>query len=565
MRVIPSFLLVTTGLGLLSAAACSSAEARDGEFGDDKDAGGTSSGSTPQTEAGPGIGNNDGGGPGTFTGDPKTCEQAAAAASYVGCDYWPTITPNTVQDVFDFAVVVSNGGDEPAHITVTGPNGTDEEIDVEPKSLGTVFLPWVTALKGANNEFVTASSIETGAAFHLISDRPVVVYQFNPLEFEGKGGPSGKDWDDCEPALFADKCYSYSNDASLLLPSTAMTGTYRVMGIYGWSAHPRDEDTGEFLTNEPLEHHNGSFTTITATADDTNVEVTLGSTGKIVGGTGITATESGGVLTFTMNAGDVAQLIGDKGKDFDNSGSLVRASKPVQVITGNPCIYLPEDVQACDHIEETVFPAETLGSKYVVVRPNSPDGDPMSHVVRIFGNVDNTTLTYSPSKPSDCPATIDAGKVVDCGVVDSDFQVEGDHEFGVGMFLLGGELADPDIGPLEYPQGDPSQSFAVTVPQYRDRYVFLAPKDYLNNYAIVTAPEGTTLTLDGDDVSNDLDAIDGTEFHVARIKLSGGSDGSHTLETSAPVGLQIVGYGDNTSYQFPGGLNLGKIAPVPVN
>jgi hypothetical protein len=30
-----------------------------------------------------------------------------------------------------------------------------------------------------------------------------------------------------------------------------------------------------------------------------------------------------------------------------------------------------------------------------------------------------------------------------------------------------------------------------------------------------------------------------------------------------PVGLQVLGYGKYTSYQYPGGLNLGKIAPPP--
>src|SRR5262249_38129788 len=36
--------------------------------------------------------------------DPKTCAEAAAAKSYVGCDYWPTVTSNIVSDVFDYAV-----------------------------------------------------------------------------------------------------------------------------------------------------------------------------------------------------------------------------------------------------------------------------------------------------------------------------------------------------------------------------------------------------------------------------------------------------------------------------
>ena len=568
MRTAATFLTISMAAGLVSVAACGGSE-RDGGF-DENDGGGSGGASSggsilPNDDGGPSLGHGDSGGPG-FVGDPKTCEQAAQGASYVGCDYWPTVTANPVQGVFDFAVVVSNGGEGTAHVTVTGPNGTNESIDVAPNSLGTVYLPWVDDLKGpATTTSLAGSVLKTSAAFHLVSDTPVVVYQFSPLEFEAKGGPDGKDWDECVPASGESHCYSYSNDASLLLPSTAMTGTYRVMGIYGFSAHPRNPLTGEIVSGAPISDVNGSFVAITGTQDGTTVEVKLGANGKVLGGSGISATDSNGTLNFTLNAGDVAELITGVGKDFDPSGSLVHASAPVQVITGNPCIFMPEDQQACDHIEETVFPAETLGSDYVVIQPTAPKGNVIGQVVRLYGNVDGTTLTYSPSKPSDCPGTLSAGEVVDCGVVAQDFEVKGDHEFGVGTFMLGGVLADPDFDPEngERPQGDPSQSFVVTVPQYRDHYVFLAPKDYVTNYVNIAAPAGTTITIDGADQSSKLSALDGTDFFVARIALSETSDGSHVLDASKPVGLQVLGYGQNTSYQYPGGLNLGKIAAAP--
>ena len=35
------------------------------------------------------------------------------------------------------------------------------------------------------------------------------------------------------------------------------------------------------------------------------------------------------------------------------------------------------------------------------------------------------------------------------------------------------------------------------------------------------------------------------------------------LVSSKPVGLQVLGYGEYTSYHHPGGLNLTEIAPPP--
>lgn len=549
MRPASSFVLVSIALGILSFAACGGGRRETGFDDPDSSTGGSSGEPLPSADSGPGLGRTDSGPPG-FTGDPKTCEQAAQAASYVGCDYWPTVTANPVNPLFDFAVVVSNVGEESAHVVVTGPGGTNQEADVAPGSLTTIYLPWVAELKGGTG-LLSESLVQQGGAFHLVSDRPVVVYQFNPLEYKGEGGPPGKDWSVCAPDPNTGKCNSYTNDASLLLPSTAMTGTYRVLGSAGWTKNAGSLPFGPMA---------GAFITITGTQDGTSVSVDLGDKADVVGGGPITSTGPGGTLTFTLGAGDVAEIITKKGKNFDMSGSLVVADKPVQVIAGVPCLFVPDNRQACDHVEETVFPAETLGNHYVVTRPSGPKSGTVDHVVRLAGNVDGTTLTYTPEKPSGCPSTLDAGQVVECGRVNSDFEVQGDHEFGVTTLTLAGQITDPNSNA---PLGDPSLSLPVTVPQYRSRYVFLAPIDYQSNFVDIVAPADTTLTLDGADRTSELSALAGTSFFVARIMLDAGNGGGHTLEASKPVGLQVLGYGENTTYQYPGGLNLGKIAPAP--
>ena len=81
--------------------------------------------------------------------------------------------------------------------------------------------------------------VEKGA-YHLVSSRPVTVYQFNALEYKGAGGEAGKSWASCPGDVVCTNgaatrgCFSFSNDASLLLPSTAMTGNYRVTGTHGF-------------------------------------------------------------------------------------------------------------------------------------------------------------------------------------------------------------------------------------------------------------------------------------------------------------------------------------------
>ena len=112
-------------------------------------------------------------------------------------------------------------------------------------------------------------------------------------------------------------------------------------------------------------------------------------------------------------------------------------------------------------------------------------------------------------------------------------------------------------------EGDPSQSFSTAVEQYRLKYIFLAPDDYDLSFADIVQPMDATLTLDGAAVSAKPKAMS-SGFGVTRVKLGPGKGGAHVLTATAPVGLQVLGYGSYTSYQYPGGLNLGHIAPTPI-
>jgi hypothetical protein len=503
---------------------------------------------------------------GGIVGDPQTCEEAASAKAYVGCDFWPTVVANNVWSIFDFAVIVANAGDTDADVQVSG-NGVSKTAKVAAHSLSKIYLPWQAALKGPDADNCGSAKPLSGTvkaakgAYHLTASRPVTVYQFNALEYKGAGGEAGKSWSSCPgnsicASSFAKVgCFSFSNDASLLLPSTAMTGNYRVTGIHGWSA--ADPFGGG---DTPVL---GAYFTVTATRDGTNLTVKVGPNGNVLAGGGVPATASGGTINVTMNAGDVVEFAGDARTTSDLSGSLVTANNPVQVIAGVPCIQQPLGVQACDHLEESVFPAETLGKDYFVSVPTGPNGNVVGHVVRLYGNRDGTTLTYAPSKPAGAPTTLNAGQVVElAGTVKQDFRITGSNEFAVGSFMLGGEQLDPGAA-VGSQKGDPSMSLSTAIEQYRKKYIFLAPDDYDVSYVDIIHPDGTSMTLDGSPVPPGK-AIGSTGFNIARVKLGAGKAGAHQLDATKPVGIQVMGYGAYTSYQYPGGLDLKSIAPPPV-
>ena len=115
--------------------------------------------------------------------------------------------------------------------------------------------------------------------------------------------------------------------------------------------------------------------------------------------------------------------------------------------------------------------------------------------------------------------------MIDLGQVVQDFKVSGDNEFIVATFMLGGSVVDP--GTTGEEKGDPSQSLATAIEQYRDSYIFLAPQDYDVNYVNIIAEPGTTVTLDGKGVDASLfAAVGGSNMGVARVKLA--ATGSHS-------------------------------------
>jgi hypothetical protein len=501
--------------------------------------------------------------------DPVTCAEADQMKSHLGCDFWPTQSYNSVWSVFDFAVVVSNPGAATAHLTISGGAlGSTKVVLAPPGQLVAIGLPWVSALKGSDADSNGSSSppqhsiLAAKGAYHLTSDVPIVAYQFNALEY--KGGASGNDlnniaWSTCPGSTTAAGCYAFTNDAALLLPTSALTGSYYVTGIHG------DDSWLPPSTEMPID---GPFVVITATADATTVKIRLGAKAHVIGASdgGVNDGPAFSTMMFTLQAGDVVELLAAaNGTQSDLTGSQIYADHPVQVLSGHPCATNPQvnpvggsPSYSCDHVEEVQLPYETWGKSYVVTAPTGPKGDVPGHTVRIYGGVSAATLTYSPAVTG-APSTIAAGAVAELDTTTS-FFVSGDHEFAVGTLQKSGSIVDPTGGSTQ--KGDPSLSFFAPVEQYRGRYLFLAPNDYDVSYADVALPLGTHLVLDNVAVAQAPTVIGGG-YGVVRLLIGGGVTGAHLLTGDRPFGVQLVGYGAYTSYQYPAGVALTRISTPP--
>lgn len=284
---------------------------------------------------------------------------------------------------------------------------------------------------------------------------------------------------------------------------------------------------------------------VTATADDTEVTIT---TKAPVNGT--PSFQPGVPNTVTLQRGDVIQLVNLSG---DLTGSSVSATKPVQVIGGHYCSNVPLDVVACDHMEESMLPVQTLSTDYIVTAPAVPPlPDGKEQVIRIVATAANTSLTYDPPVAGAPTTLAAAGDFIEIPRYLGDFLVSADQKILVSQYMEGQDAGGGT--------GDPATTVTVPVDQYRTEYLFHAPVNYEVNYVNITAPMGATIMLDSTMVTN-FQAIGNTGYGVARVSLDNGlgGDGNHSVSSAEPFGISVYGYGQYTSYYYPGGLDLTEI------
>ena len=480
------------------------------------------------------------------------CQRAREERSYVGCSYWPTVTSNggLVED-FSFAVAVANAWSAPAKVKVTSSNKTHASITVAPNSLATIKLPWVAALKGKSNNF--GSVLAKGGAYHLESSLPVTVYQFNALNFQLQG--------DCKKGqdiLPGDgKCFSYTNDASLLLPEHALTKEYMVLSMPTMAIRR----SGQYLGTP------GFFSVVAPKAGQTKVTVKFSANAHSGSGT-VKSYAKGQTATFTLSQWDVLQILSqvppsctpvktdsqgtgycDLSKTTDLTGSIITSTQDVAVFGGHDCTFVPYDKWACDHLEEQMFPTASLGKKYIATHTKSSGADPS--LFRVVSASGENAIGFDPPTVHN-PVSLNKGDYIEF-TANRDFLVAGSDKFIVVQFMVGQNYSN--VTPGKGAPNDPAMALGVPVEQYRSSYRFLAPESYQKNYVNVIAPTKASIELDGKvlDQSLFMPVGDKTPYQVAKVEIKGGA---HHIKSKSRFGITVYGVGSYTSYMYPGGLDL---------
>ncbi|MEM9074445.1 MAG: IgGFc-binding protein [Myxococcota bacterium] len=501
--------------------------------------------------------------PSGFCGD--ACGEAESSASNIGCEYWPTPLANIGEldrALFDYRVVVSNPNSAAANVEVTRAGASVTTVAVPANGVSEIPLPWIDAQSFGFGTNAWSSLTTADGAYRLTSDLPVTVSQFNPFEYNVSG------------------TFSFTNDATLLLPAHVLTGDY-----IATSYVPLSRATG--MRGGPIGGSSNQLKTpgyvavVGITPEPTNVEMFLTANVAADSAGRWPAATRGTSISFTLQRGEVAHVaaavppdcapgrpgynsvvdanpIGEsffdtcQENEFDLTGTRITASQPVEVFGGHVCAYVPFQSQACDHLETQLAPIQTWGTEFVST-PMIDSPMPRQNLVRVVAAFTPTNVVVDPPQGGFSAAALSQGQWVEF-LADGPFRVSSDSAIQVSQLLLGQNYTMPEAN-----RGDPAMTILVPREQWRSDYSFAAPTSYNagtngQSFLLITRPPGLDIQLDGASVAPSWQSVGGLEVGIVPIE-----GGIHTLRSTDTFGVIQYGLGTFTSYAYPAGLNLEQI------
>ena len=573
------------------------------------------------------------------------CDVAVMDQSYVGCTFFSADLDNAAigfgRDASSqqYAVVISNPSDLETEVVVEvndAPYGSPpiireiERVTLVSGDLETIALPRREVDGSSSNQVCTdtpgcpsgeqcvcagsppcycrvsaeASGLNDGThsaltsqGYRIRSTLPIIAYQFNPLDNVGV----------------------FSNDASLLLPTSAIGDQYTVVS---WMQTIADADCDvsdpacvdvDFDPSRDDEDLRATLT-IMGTEPGTAVTVTMGAlTGTTVAGGGVPALSPGESFETTLGPFDVLNIETD-GLNTDFTGTRIEATAPVSVFVGSEASDAPRfntyATRRCcaDHLEEQLFADSTLGSSFSIARmpPRTvalngafldPAMDSVAEVdetewLRIVAVAAGTTTVTTTLPPPDDRFTLEQGAGLILPVTGDFLMSTVDRKPLAVLQVLPSQQA---LGiPSYYPGGDPAIIAVPPIEQYRQDYVFLTPDQYAFDFVVITADRATEVRLDGERIDaasdsrkctvSDADGIarvpgdppaskvvyrcqlsfpdiqlscdPSDEACLAGIQEGVQDDGVHRVLADGEVGVVVYGFDAFVSYAYAAGLDL---------
>lgn len=335
-------------------------------------------------------------------------------------------------------------------------------------------------------------------------------------------------------SVYAHQYFARRSEAALILPLQSIGRDYYIMSYNGYDANNGVAYPSEFL--------------IIATEDETVVDITVSD--RTLGGKA-----PGTNFSVELDEGDSYQVQAGGGAAYDLTSSRVTADKPIAVFGGAKWSQVSTTCFARDNLYEQMYPIETWGKKFALVRHQNATTDR----IRIMAAEDNTQIFMG----GNFLTNLNSGEFIERTFSASSSFIEAYKPIMVAQYIQGNGCSGIPGG-----NGDPSMVLLNSVEQTRDSVTLYSSsfENIVENYItiIVNTLSKNSVTLDGDPVTGFADVAGTDEYSFVGVRVDAGS---HFL-TAEGCGLiaTAYGYGEIESYAYSGGASFRTINanPIPV-
>lgn len=405
-----------------------------------------------------------------------------------------------------------------------------------------------TTARGRSRSAGTSAYIRRDGGGALRADRPFATWFLSPLH------PSDHRFPGCrEP-----QCLAASREGALISPmrgrGTRWVVVSRPVEAYWDSCESRVVvDGASFAYLAP------------ASTLGRTVRVTLSAAvGDAVGPPDVTydglpGAAAGSTVDVHMEPGDAWQLVADGPHDeaecapqtgpgcrhrcthvADLTGTVIEATEPMLVLAGHECARGSDGEGTCGHLLEQIPADEWQGTHYVIPGPASYESAGAS--IRLVALEHETSVTVLPGGAA---RTLLPGTPQEIVLGPDGLALQGEAPFSVVRIAHGGAGPVPTTGA----RATPAMVFATPVSRWAVAHV--VPR-VDHTVAVVTAPRGAIIELDGALVTSAEHDLPGGEMTWREVQIPAGGTTAR-LATSAPASIEVA-------HVAPGSLVLASAA-----
>lgn len=416
-------------------------------------------------------------------------------------------------------------------------------VTLEVPGMGVVYSRKIKALEvatfstktsTANFDWeVVSSQTPDKKGIHIFADKPISVYMLNSKEV--------------------------TSDGYMGIPVNAWGTDYIHCAYY------------DFNEYRPL----GAGFVVIASEDRTAVTINLRGRGKLLAKTR-SGSKIGDVMTLTLDKGQVYNVVGDATTidQFDLTGSLIHADKPIGVISYHERTLLPQNSQnGRDHMVEMLRPVSQWGKKHVnleFIRDNHGDfyrivaaENNTKWKMKYYDKMDNTKLLGQRE------GTLNKGEFYE------DFNEWAGRGAIEGIRGVSVWESDKPTMVMQYQYSanwdkgddfDPDMVLVTPVEQFMSSTIFQTPSNPAlvdNRFNFIVEGDSTdtnstklkSLVIDGDTVYKSypqllVNHIRGTNYYWGFKFIS---PGAHVVTSNTLFGGYAYGFGAFNGYSWPAG------------